>query len=139
MHRNVMFLHTSPVLLKDYIPVNHIFWGILTIILVFQGRTAQSDKNVTCGRLVCDIKISAKELIRSRSYDLGTLCQNVRIKVLQVREREAFVLGALGNREHCKQSCLSYPPFSTHGVVLCTVVHLDFMVVLILHLYIMCC
>ncbi|KAK9497008.1 hypothetical protein O3M35_012802 [Rhynocoris fuscipes] len=29
------------------------------------------------GRLLCDIKVSAKELIRSRSYDLDTLCQNV--------------------------------------------------------------
>ena len=55
------------------------------IILVFQGRTVQSEKYVMCGRLVCDVKLSAKELIRSRSYDLGTLCQNVRIKVLQVR------------------------------------------------------
>jgi hypothetical protein len=38
-----------------------------------------------CGRLVSDVKIAAKELIRSRSYDLGALCQNVRIKVLQFR------------------------------------------------------
>ncbi|XP_018324520.1 DNA polymerase alpha catalytic subunit [Agrilus planipennis] len=29
------------------------------------------------GRLVCDIKVSAKELIKSRSFDLQTLCQNV--------------------------------------------------------------
>lgn len=29
------------------------------------------------GRLVCDIKISAMELIRSRSFDLETLCTNV--------------------------------------------------------------
>ena len=29
------------------------------------------------GRLVCDIKISAKELIRARSYDLETLCKQV--------------------------------------------------------------
>ena len=80
---------------------------LVIIILVLQGRTAQLEKNAMCGRLVCDVKISAKELIRSRSYDLGTLCQNVRIKVLQVRWREAFVLGASGNRKHGKQSCLS--------------------------------
>jgi len=55
------------------------------IILVLQGRTVQLEKHVMCGRLVCDVKLSAKELIRSRSYDLGTLCQNVRMKVLQVR------------------------------------------------------
>lgn len=29
------------------------------------------------GRLVCDVKISARELIRARSYDLETLCQQV--------------------------------------------------------------
>jgi hypothetical protein len=99
------------------------FGGILIIILVLQGCTVQLEKNVMCGRLVCDVKISAKELIRSRSYDLGTLCQNVRIKVLQVRWREVFVLGAPGNRKHCKQSCLSYPPFSSLSDVFCTVVH----------------
>jgi hypothetical protein len=26
VHLNVMFLYTSPVLLKDYIPVNAVFW-----------------------------------------------------------------------------------------------------------------
>lgn len=45
-----------------------------------------------CGRLVCDVKISAKELIRSRSYDLGTLCQNVSIQVLSLMD---FILGIL--------------------------------------------
>ena len=29
------------------------------------------------GRLVCDVKISARELIRARSYDLETLSQQV--------------------------------------------------------------
>lgn len=29
------------------------------------------------GRLVCDVKLSAQELIKSRSYDLGTLCQQI--------------------------------------------------------------
>ena len=85
VYLNVMFLHTLPVLLKDYILVSGIFWGILMIILVLQGRTFQLEKNVMCGRLVCDVKLSAKELIRSRSYDLGALCHNVRMKVLQVR------------------------------------------------------
>jgi len=61
------------------------FFGILIFVLVLQERAAQPGKNVMCGRLVCDVKLSAKELIRSRSYDLGTLCQNVRMKVLEVR------------------------------------------------------
>lgn len=34
------------------------------------------------GRMVCDVKLSATELIKSRSYDLGTLCQ----KILKVGE-----------------------------------------------------
>lgn len=37
-----------------------------------------------CGRLVCDIKISAKELIRAKSYDLGPLVT----QVLRVKENE---------------------------------------------------
>ncbi|XP_022256471.1 DNA polymerase alpha catalytic subunit-like [Limulus polyphemus] len=36
-------------------------------------KSAYVDKNITCGRLICDIKISAKELIRSKSYDLSEL------------------------------------------------------------------
>lgn len=80
VHLNVMFLRTLPGLLKNYFLVN----GILMIILVLQGRKVPLEKNVMCGRLVCDVKLSAKELIRSRSYDLGALCQNVRMEVLQV-------------------------------------------------------
>ncbi|KAK3094405.1 hypothetical protein FSP39_001308, partial [Pinctada imbricata] len=41
------------------------------------------DKTVTCGRLLCDVKISAKELIRSRSYDLTELT-NVILKQKRV-------------------------------------------------------
>ncbi|KAF5303013.1 hypothetical protein FQR65_LT08342 [Abscondita terminalis] len=42
------------------------------------------EKDLFVGRLVCDIKISSKELIRSRSYDLGALCENV----LKIKEGE---------------------------------------------------
>ncbi|RZC38424.1 DNA polymerase alpha catalytic subunit, partial [Asbolus verrucosus] len=35
------------------------------------------EKDLFVGRLVCDIKISAKELIKCRSYDLDSLCQSV--------------------------------------------------------------
>nr|XP_022908204.1 DNA polymerase alpha catalytic subunit [Onthophagus taurus] len=34
-------------------------------------------KELFCGRLVCDVKVSAHELIKSRSYDLDALCQTV--------------------------------------------------------------
>ncbi|KAL1140590.1 hypothetical protein AAG570_000520, partial [Ranatra chinensis] len=37
----------------------------------------QIERMALSGRLLCDIKISAKELIKSRSYELGVLCQNV--------------------------------------------------------------
>lgn len=36
------------------------------------------------GRMICDVKLSATELIKSRSYDLGTLCQ----KILNIGEDE---------------------------------------------------
>ncbi|XP_075981647.1 DNA polymerase alpha catalytic subunit [Anticarsia gemmatalis] len=41
-------------------------------------------KDAFLGRLVCDIKISAMELIRARSFDLDTLCVNV----LKMKENE---------------------------------------------------
>ncbi|KAJ9591406.1 hypothetical protein L9F63_002012 [Diploptera punctata] len=42
-----------------------------------KGRGTHFEKTAMCGRLVCDVKISAKELIRSRSYDLGPLFETV--------------------------------------------------------------
>nr|CAB3264997.1 DNA polymerase alpha catalytic subunit [Phallusia mammillata] len=42
---------------------------------VMGGRFA--DRSLTTGRLVCDIKISAKELIRCKSYDLTALTEHV--------------------------------------------------------------
>ncbi|XP_054257765.1 DNA polymerase alpha catalytic subunit isoform X2 [Macrosteles quadrilineatus] len=44
----------------------------------------QVERYPMCGRLVCDVKVSAKELIRARSYDLGTLCQSV-LKIKEER------------------------------------------------------
>ncbi|XP_053715701.1 DNA polymerase alpha catalytic subunit isoform X2 [Synchiropus splendidus] len=37
------------------------------------GRGAFAEKSATCGRLVCDVEISAKELIRCKSYNLTEL------------------------------------------------------------------
>ncbi|KAF2880378.1 hypothetical protein ILUMI_25794 [Ignelater luminosus] len=42
------------------------------------------ERELFLGRLVCDVKISAKELIKSRSFDLETLCQTV----LKLKEGE---------------------------------------------------
>lgn len=46
--------------------------------LVFlQGRGAFAEKSATCGRVVCDVEISAKELIRCKSYHLTELAAQV--------------------------------------------------------------
>lgn len=42
-----------------------------------QGRSAFAEKSATCGRLVCDVEISAKELIRCKSYSLTELAAHV--------------------------------------------------------------
>ncbi|XP_041482401.1 DNA polymerase alpha catalytic subunit-like isoform X2 [Lytechinus variegatus] len=36
-----------------------------------------TEKNATCGRMVCDVKISAKELMRFKSYDLTELSSQI--------------------------------------------------------------
>uniref|UniRef100_A0A4W6CIR1 DNA polymerase n=1 Tax=Lates calcarifer TaxID=8187 RepID=A0A4W6CIR1_LATCA len=41
------------------------------------GRGAFAEKSATCGRLVCDVEISAKELIRCKSYHLTELAGQV--------------------------------------------------------------
>lgn len=41
------------------------------------GRISFSEKSAACGRLVCDVKISARELIRCRSYDLTELTSQI--------------------------------------------------------------
>ena len=42
-----------------------------------QGRGSFAEKSATCGRLVCDVEISAKELIRCKSYHLTELTAQV--------------------------------------------------------------
>lgn len=44
---------------------------------VVQGRGAFAEKSATCGRLVCDVEISAKELIRCKSYHLTELTAHI--------------------------------------------------------------
>ena len=44
-----------------------------------QSKSVSRSHLAMSGRLVCDVKISARELIRARSYDLETLCQQVRL------------------------------------------------------------
>ncbi|CAL1297484.1 unnamed protein product [Larinioides sclopetarius] len=42
---------------------------------IAQGGIAE--KNATCGRLLCDVKISTKELLRCKSYDLEELSNQI--------------------------------------------------------------
>ncbi|XP_061483331.1 DNA polymerase alpha catalytic subunit isoform X3 [Rhineura floridana] len=41
------------------------------------GRSGFAEKNATCGRMICDVKISAKELIRCKSYHLSELVSQI--------------------------------------------------------------
>ncbi|XP_062841851.1 DNA polymerase alpha catalytic subunit [Trichomycterus rosablanca] len=41
------------------------------------GRGGFAEKSAACGRLVCDVEISAKELIRCRSYNLTELSSQI--------------------------------------------------------------
>lgn len=47
------------------------------MFMCLQGRGAFAEKSATCGRLVCDVEISAKELIRCKSYHLTELAAQV--------------------------------------------------------------
>lgn len=42
-----------------------------------KGRSGFAEKNAACGRMICDIQISAKELIRCKSYHLSELVNQI--------------------------------------------------------------
>ncbi|ELW48287.1 DNA polymerase alpha catalytic subunit [Tupaia chinensis] len=44
---------------------------------VIVGRSGFGERNATCGRMICDVEISAKELIRCKSYHLSELVQQI--------------------------------------------------------------
>ncbi|XP_059138881.1 DNA polymerase alpha catalytic subunit-like [Physella acuta] len=56
--------------------------------LKMHGRTTLVDRSSLSGRMLCDIQISAKELIRCRSYDLTELTGTVLKKNREVVELE---------------------------------------------------
>ncbi|XP_019480791.1 PREDICTED: DNA polymerase alpha catalytic subunit [Hipposideros armiger] len=41
------------------------------------GRSGFGERNATCGRMICDVEISAKELMRCKSYHLSELVQQI--------------------------------------------------------------
>ena len=59
-------------------------WGRLRRSVPLKGRF--NEKQATTGRLVCDLKISAKELIRCKSYDLGALVEKLLGKAQEDRQ-----------------------------------------------------
>lgn len=69
-------------------------------LLSIKGKQVGLERQVTSGRLICDVKISAKELIRARSYDLGTLCK----QVLSVEDDRRWDLTANEVRDHYNSS-----------------------------------
>ncbi|XP_041439484.1 DNA polymerase alpha catalytic subunit-like isoform X2 [Xenopus laevis] len=44
---------------------------------VIVGRSGFAERNAACGRIICDIEISAKELIRCKSYHLSELVHQI--------------------------------------------------------------
>ncbi|XP_010605467.1 DNA polymerase alpha catalytic subunit isoform X2 [Fukomys damarensis] len=43
----------------------------------FGSRSGFGERNATCGRMICDVEISAKELIHCKSYHLSELVQQI--------------------------------------------------------------
>ncbi|XP_053313313.1 DNA polymerase alpha catalytic subunit isoform X2 [Spea bombifrons] len=41
------------------------------------GRSGFAERNAACGRIICDVEISAKELIRCKSYHLSELVHHI--------------------------------------------------------------
>uniref|UniRef100_A0A3P9L8F1 DNA polymerase n=1 Tax=Oryzias latipes TaxID=8090 RepID=A0A3P9L8F1_ORYLA len=63
------------------------------------GRSLFAEKNATCGRLVCDVEISAKELIRCKSYHLTELAAQV-LKVERVTVPQEEVKNLYSDSPH---------------------------------------
>ena len=53
----------------------------IAVFLVFQSHPGRgmafSEKSAACGRIVYDVKISAKELVRFKSYDLTEMTSQI--------------------------------------------------------------
>ncbi len=67
---------------------SHLFPFLLPLFLS-QGKS--SAQYLCCGRLVLDVKISARELIRCRSYDLSELVNTVLSETYQPWDEEKVV------------------------------------------------
>lgn len=53
------------------------FFFLLYLSDVAKGRGGFGERNAACGRMICDVEISAKELIRCKSYHLSELVHQI--------------------------------------------------------------
>lgn len=51
--------------------------GFVSLCNVMKGRGGFAERNAACGRMICDVEISAKELIRCKSYHLPELVHQI--------------------------------------------------------------
>ena len=49
----------------------------LYLLRLQMGKSTQIDRSATCGRIICDTLISAREVIRAKSYDLSELVTQI--------------------------------------------------------------
>lgn len=54
-----------------------LFFCFLYLSDVAKGRGGFGERNAACGRMICDVEISAKELIRCKSYHLSELVHQI--------------------------------------------------------------
>ncbi|EDO39342.1 predicted protein [Nematostella vectensis] len=76
--------------------------SIMPKVRLSLGRGGHNvDPTVTCGRLLCDVKISSRELIRSKSYDLSELS-----RVVLQTPRQELDQDDIGNMYNTSQELL---------------------------------
>lgn len=72
----------------------HFVWVFLSLFDMVKGRGGFAERNAACGRMICDVEISAKELIRCKSYHLPELVRQVlkteRITILPEEIRNMY-------------------------------------------------
>lgn len=71
----------------------HFVWVFLPLYDT-KGRGGFAERNAACGRMICDVEISAKELIRCKSYHLSELVRQIlkteRITILPEEIRNMY-------------------------------------------------
>ena len=140
LHLNVMFLHTLPVLLKDYIPVNGIFWDFNDYSCVAGTRSSVGKKyyvwtfGMRC-KIICQ---GADQVPKLRSWDTLSECKNESV-TSQVEGRFCF---GCSRKQKILQAVLSILPtiFTSHSCFLYScAVGMHGGINLVSYLCIMCC